>query len=70
MAGKRGTGMSFTLFTLAVAVWQGAPLSLLYFVGATPLGVIYPLGTWAIAKRYPKTDWLAWLLLWITAASF
>jgi hypothetical protein len=52
--------MSLTLFTLAVAVWQGVPLSLLYFVGASLLGVIYPLGTWAIAKRYPEANWLAW----------
>ena len=34
------------------------------FVGAVLLGVI---GTWAIAKRYPETDWLAWLLSGITA---
>jgi hypothetical protein len=38
----------------------------LHFGGAVALGVIGPLGTWAISKRYPKTDWLAWLLLWIT----
>ena len=31
------------------------------------LDVISPLGTWAISKRYPATDWLAWLLLWMTA---
>jgi hypothetical protein len=55
------------LFVLAPAVWQGAFYSVLYFVGATLLGVAGPLGTWAISERYPKTDWLAWLLLWITA---
>ena len=29
-------------------------------MGATLLGVIGPLGTWGIAKRHPKTDWVAW----------
>jgi len=36
-------------------------------VGAVALGVIGSLGTWGISARYPKTDWLAWLFLWITA---
>lgn len=50
------------LFVLATEVWQGGPLW--HFVGAVLLGV---LGTWAISKRYPETDWLAWALLGITA---
>ena len=53
------------LFVLATEVWQGAPV--LHFVGAVALGMTGPLGTWAISKRYPETDWLAWLLLGITA---
>ena len=40
---------------------------MLHFVGAVALGVIGLLGTWAIAKRYPETDWLARVLLGITA---
>jgi hypothetical protein len=35
-------------------------------VGATLLGVIGPLGTWDIAKRYPETDWLAWWFMTTT----
>lgn len=53
------------LFVLVTDVWQGAPV--LHFVGAVALGMIGPLGTWAITKRYPETDWFAWLLLGITA---
>jgi hypothetical protein len=41
---------------------------MLHFVGAVALGLVGPLGTWAIAKRYPETDWLAWVLLGITAS--
>jgi hypothetical protein len=36
-------------------------------MGAVALGVMELLGTWAISKRYPETDWLAWLLLGGTA---
>ena len=43
-----------TLFILATDVWHGAPV--LHFVGTVVLGMIGPLGTWAIAKRYPNTD--------------
>jgi hypothetical protein len=42
---------------------QEAPLW--HFVGASLLGVIYPLGTWAVARRYPQTDRFAWGLLFI-----
>ena len=48
------------LFTLTTDVWQGVPYSVLYFVGAIVLGVMYPLGTWATAKHYPETDPFAW----------
>jgi len=45
------------LFVLATEVWQGAHPW--YFVGATLLGVMYLLGTWAISKRFPGlTGWL------------
>jgi hypothetical protein len=47
------------LFTLATDVWAGM-VPIWQFVGATLLGVIYPLGTWAIVKHYPETDWFAW----------
>jgi hypothetical protein len=36
------------------------------FMGATLLGVIYPLGTWAIVKCYPETDWFAWRFMAMT----
>ncbi len=52
------------LFLLATHVWAGM-IPLWQFVGATLLGVIYPLGTWTIAKRYPETDRFAWGLLFI-----
>lgn len=57
--------LTFTaaLFVLATEVWQGAPLW--YFVDAVLLGVSEPLGTWAIARRYPKTDQFTWGLLFI-----
>lgn len=51
--------LTTTLFVLATDVWQGDPLW--RFVGATLLGVIGPLGTWSIVKRYPETDWFAFL---------
>jgi hypothetical protein len=54
------------LFTLATDIWAGI-IPLWQFVGAIALGVIGPSGTWAIAKRYPETSWLAWLLLWMMA---
>ena len=54
------------LFILANDVWQGAPVW--YFVGATLLGMIGPLGTWAIVKRYPNTDRAAWVCIGLTGA--
>jgi len=39
---------------------------MLHFVGAVALGLIGPLGTWAIAKRYPETDRAAWVCLGVT----
>jgi MFS superfamily sulfate permease-like transporter len=50
--------MAQKLFALTTDTWQGAPM--LYFVGAVALGVMYPLGIWAIAKRYPETERFAW----------
>jgi len=52
--------LTAALFILAVEVWQGTPLW--YFVDAVLLGVLEPLGTWIIVKRYPETDWLAGLV--------
>jgi hypothetical protein len=52
------------LFLLATHVWAGM-IPVWHFVGAALLGVIYPLGTWAIARRYPQTEGLAWGLLLI-----
>jgi hypothetical protein len=61
--------LTFTaaLFVLATDVWQGAPLW--YFAGAVLLGVLEPLGTWIIVKRYPETDWLAWLCMSLMGSS-
>jgi hypothetical protein len=58
--------LAFTaaLFVLAINIWQGAPV--LHFVGAVALGMIGPLATWAISKRYPETDRAAWVCLGIT----
>jgi hypothetical protein len=39
---------------------------MLHFVGAVALGLVGPLGTWAIAKRYPETDRAAWACLGVT----
>ena len=39
---------------------------MLHFVGAVALGLVGPLGTWAIVKRYPETDRAAWMFLGIT----
>ena len=58
------TAFTLALFVLAVDIWQGAPLW--YFVGAVGLGLVGPLGTWAIVKRYPQTDCAAWVCLGIT----
>ena len=52
------------LFLLSTHVWAGM-VPLWQFVGAALLGVIYPLGTWAIVRRYPQTEGLAWGLLLI-----
>jgi hypothetical protein len=52
------------LFLLATYVWVDV-IPLWQFGGAALLGVIYPLGTWAIARRYPQTERLAWGLLLI-----
>ena len=59
------TAFIAVLLVLATGVWQGAPV--LHFVGAVTLGVIGPLGTRAIVKRYPETDRLAWVLLGVAA---
>jgi len=47
--------LTVALFVLAIEVWQGAPI----------LGMIGPLGTWAIARRYPQTEGFAWGLLFV-----
>jgi hypothetical protein len=39
---------------------------MLHFVGAVALGLVGPLGTWAIAKRYPETDRAALVCLGVT----
>ena len=39
---------------------------MLHFVGAVALGLVGPLGTWAIVKRYPETDRAAWVCLGVT----
>ena len=39
---------------------------MLHFVGAVALGLVGPLGTWAIVKRYPETDRAASMFLGIT----
>jgi hypothetical protein len=36
---------------------------MLHFVGAVALGMLGPLGTWAIAKTYPETDRVAWMCI-------
>lgn len=58
--------LAFTLALLVLAtnVWQGGPLW--PFVGAVALGVMGPLGTWAIAKRYPNSSRAAWVCMGIT----
>ena len=40
---------------------------MLHFVAAVALGVIGPLGTSTIVKRYPQTARAAWVFLGITA---
>ena len=52
------------LFLLATHVWAGM-VPLWHFIGAALLGVICPLGTWAVARRYPQTEGLAWGLFFI-----
>jgi hypothetical protein len=36
---------------------------MLHFVGAVALGLVGPLGTWAIVKRYPQIARAAWVCL-------
>jgi hypothetical protein len=55
---------TFALFVLAIETWEGAPPR--YFVGAALLGVIGPLGTWAISRRFPETGRVAWALMALT----
>lgn len=62
----RPIALTAALFILANDVWQGAPV--LHFVGAAALGVIGPLGKWAIVKRYPNTDRAAWVCIGLTGA--
>ena len=59
---------TLALFVLAIEVWQGAA-SLWYFSGSVVLGVLGPLGTWAIVKRYPNTDRAAWVCIGLTGGA-
>jgi hypothetical protein len=64
-ARSKGGKPIIALFVLVIEVWQGV-VPLWHFAGAVLLGVIGPSGTWAIAKHYPETDWLAWRLMTMT----
>ena len=57
------------LFALATEVWEGAPYSVPYFVGAILLGIMHLTGTWYISKRYPKTDRAAWVCFGLTGGA-
>ena len=60
--------LAFTvvLFELITDVWRGV-IPPWQFVGVVALGVVGPLGMWAIARLYPKTDRFVWWLLLIIA---
>jgi hypothetical protein len=53
--------VTFALFVLAIETWEGAPSW--YLMGAALLGVIGPLGTWAISRQFPETGRVAWMLM-------
>jgi hypothetical protein len=60
--------LAFTvvLFELITDVWRGV-IPPWQFVGVIALGVVGPLGMWAIARRSPKTGRFVWWLLLIIA---